>query len=171
MANTGDARYCTRFKIKGPNNGAAQLNPGAASGVFIANAYPVPSYAYPTGTWVNNIVDPPTITGGITNGGFSLNNFGQHPSGPQVGKWYWQYDCTEQWIYSLIITYAQTLNTAGVYEDEYIIEINAGNATQNGNNRGYMTLLTMGDGSLFCTVFPVAIIQQTNSITCPECLP
>jgi len=171
MANTGDARYCTKFKIKGPNNGAAQLNPGAASGVFTANSYPIPSYSYPVGTWVNDITEAPTITAGIINGGFSLNNFGQHQSGPQVGSWYWSYDCTAQWIYSLVITYVTTLNTAGVYEDEYIIEINCGNSTQSGTNRGWMTLLTMGNGSLYCTTYGVAILQQTNTATCPECLP
>lgn len=166
MAGLG-AFACEDFTVQGP--GGNQLNPGWSTGNFNANSYPVPIALY-NAPWEGQAVDP-YINGGQNGQTFSLQFFGQDTTGgPLNNKYYWSYDCSSFEITEVAIYFMGVQQVGPIYKDQYKIFVsvpnNTGIGTQTRANTG---LLALGDGSLYCTVFPFAISQGTNTDSCTQC--
>jgi len=165
MAGLG-AFACADFTVKGP--GGSQLNPGYQTGNFNTNSYPVPSGIY-SGAWCG--AASPQISSGGTGGGFTLMNFAQDTTGgPLNNLYYWSYSTTMSFVSEVQIYFLGVQQVGPIYKDQYRIIVYTSNNSGNGsNNRCTTGLLTMGDGSLYCTVFPFLIQQGTSTVSCTQC--
>jgi len=168
MANTDDAHDCTTFRVW-RDDGVA-MNPGYSTGVFTLNSYPEPRGIYGSSAWCGTVTTP-TITGTSGTNPFSLNNFGQNTNStsPNYLKYYWSYNCSISWITELQIIYKDQVNDGGILKDEYKIYVRCSNNT-GGSTRCQTVLLTLGSGSLYCTVFPLLISQGTSTDSCIVCI-
>lgn len=166
MAGLG-AFACEDFTVQGP--GGAQLNPGWNSGNFTLNSYPIPIAVYSASGW-NGTANPPSITGGpVGSNPFSLSFFGQDTSGgPLNGSYYWSYSCTLPQVTEVAIYFTGVQNVLGNYTDQYKIFVAVPNNV-GGVTRSITGLMALGDGSLYCTVFPFAISQGTTTDSCTQC--
>ena len=166
MAITG-AFACADFTVEGP--GGNQLNPGYATGNFNLNSYPVPAGVYSAGSWCGT--GTPEITSGGSSGVFTLSTFAQDTTGgPFNNLWYWSYSSSLPWVSEVQIYFRGVQQVGPIYKDQYTIIVQVSDNTGSFTNTRCETgLLTMGDGSLYCTVFPFAISQSTNTQACTQC--
>ena len=163
------AFVCEDFTVQGP--GGVQLNPGWSTGNFNLNSYPVPIALY--NAPYQGTPNDPYINGGPNGSVFTLGFFGQNtvPGSPAFNKWYWSYTCSSLDILEVQIIFQGVQQVGPIYKDQYTIFVRMANNTGAGTQERAVTgLLALGDGSLYCTVFPFAIRQGTNSDLCTICI-